>query len=126
MKVGVTLEDDRGLNSNVSAHFGQCSHFLIVDIEKAEIQQIRVVPNFAQHGGGGCTAVEEVLKHNITHVIAGGMGAGAQNKFAEADVQIFGYSGKAQDAIACLIKDSLGGLEACREQGKHHKEEEGQ
>jgi len=121
MRVGVTLEDDKGLKSNVSAHFGQCSHFLIVDVDNSEIQFIRIEPNFAQHGGGGCTAVEEILKFNITHIIAGGMGAGAQNKFALADVQVFGYSGKAQEAIDCLITNSLGGLEACREQGKHHK-----
>ncbi len=120
MRVGVTLEDEKGLEGNVSAHFGQCGNFLIADVENSEIVNMRVVPNFAQHGGGGCGAVDEILKHDITHIIAGGMGGGAQKKFAMADVKVFGFSGIVKDAIDSLIKDELGGLDACREHRDHH------
>ena len=120
MRIGVTLEDEKGLEGNVSAHFGQCEYFLIADVKNNEIENTRVVPNTAQHGGGGCVAVDEISKYDITHVIAGGMGAGAQHKFAAANVQVFGYSGNVKDAIMSLINDSLGGLDACREQGEHH------
>ena len=120
MRVAVTLEDERGLEGNVSAHFGQCEYFLIADITGREITDARVVPNTAQHGGGGCVAVDEILKHNITHVISAGMGAGAQNKFACANVLVFGYSGNVKDAVTRLINDSLGGLEACRDSHGHH------
>ncbi len=119
MKVGVTLEDNKGLNSNVSAHFGQCEYFLIADVENNEIKNTEITPNTAQHGGG-CVAVDEILKHNVTHIIAGGMGAGAQRKFASENVQVFGYSGNVKDAILSLINDTLGGLDTCREQGRHH------
>lgn len=120
MKVGITLEDERGLDGNVSAHFGQCKYFLIADIEGNKVVSSKVVPNTAVHGGGGCIAVDEILKHKITHVIAGGMGMGAQNKFAQANVQVFGYSGSVKDAIASFISNSLNGLDACREHGECH------
>ena len=120
MRVGVTLEDERGLDGNVSSHFGQCAYFLIADVADKKIENARVVPNTAQHGGGGCVAVDEILKQDITHVIAGGMGAGAQNKFALANVEVFGYSGNVKEAMVSLINDSLGGLDACREHGDHH------
>lgn len=120
MKLGITLEDEKGLDSNVSLHFGQCKYFLIADIEDNRITSTKVVANTAQHGGGGCVAVDEILKYDVTYVIAGGMGMGAQQKFAQAGVKVSGYQGKAQDAVASFINDSLGGLGACKEHGECH------
>ena len=113
MRIGVTLDDNAGLNSKVSQHFGQCGYFLIADIENNKIQNAKVVPNGVKHGGGGCLAVDAILAHNITHVISGGMGMGAQNKFVDAGVKVFGSSGKAKDAIEALLTDTLGGLKGC-------------
>jgi predicted Fe-Mo cluster-binding NifX family protein len=119
MKVGVVLEDKNGLQGDVCAHFGQCKYFLLADIDenKKKIISTSIVPNTAQHGGGGCVAVDEILKHKVTHVIAGGMGMGAQQKFASAGVQVFGYSGKVQAALDDFMNDTLGGLDACRDHG---------
>ena len=120
MRVGVVLEDEKGLEGDVSSHFGQCKYFLIADIDddKKKIINTNIVPNLAQHGGGGCVAVDEILKHKVTHVIAGGMGMGAQQKFASAGVKVFGCSGKVQTALDNLMKDSLGGLDPCLDHGK--------
>jgi predicted Fe-Mo cluster-binding NifX family protein len=119
MKVGVVLEDESGIKGNVCAHFGQCKFFFLVDIDKdkKKITGSRIVPNTAVHGGGGCVAVDEILKHKITHVIAGGMGMGAQQKFAQAGVEIFGYSGRVKDALDDFINNALGGLDACKGHG---------
>lgn len=118
MRIGITLENAKGMESDVSLHFGQCKYFLIAEIVDNEVKNSEVVANTAVHGGGGCVAVDEILKHDISHVIAGGMGMGAQNKFAQAGVKVFGYSGKASDAINAMLKDNLGGLGACREHGE--------
>lgn len=117
MKIGITLNDEKGLESEVCAHFGQCSHFLIVETDGKNVTGSKVVANSAEHGGGGCQAVAEILKYGITHVIAGGMGMGAQNKFAAANVPIFGYCGKAGDAVKELIESRLGGIDPCRDHG---------
>ena len=119
MKIGVVLEDDSGMKGNVCAHFGQCQNFFIVDIaqDNQTIQKTAVVPNAVQHGGGGCQAVDEILKYGITHVIAGGMGMGAQQKFAARGVKIFGFQGKVKDGIDALLKNALGGIEPCKEHG---------
>lgn len=119
MRVGVVLENESGIKGNVCAHFGQCKFFLLADIdkEKKAITETRIVPNTAQHGGGGCVAVDEILKYEVTHVIAGGMGMGAQQKFAQAGVEVFGYSGSVKKAIDDLLNNELGGLDACKEHG---------
>lgn len=111
------MEDNRGMESNVSAHFGQCPFFLIAEIENGRITKSEVVKNEAEHGGGGCVAVDEILKHGLTHVIAGGMGMNAQRKFSDAGVKVFGYSGKAAAAIEDMLKNKIGSLESCKEHG---------
>jgi len=119
MRVGVVLEDNSGIDGNVCAHFGQCKFFFLadIDIDKNKIVSSRIVPNTAVHGGGGCVAVDEILKYDVSHVIAGGMGMGAQQKFAQAGVQIFGYAGKVRQAIEDLMNNELGGLDACKDHG---------
>lgn len=121
MRVGVVLEDEKGLEGDVCAHFGQCKFFLLVDIDKDKKKVIssRIVPNTAVHGGGGCVAVDEILKYEVTHVIAGGMGMGAQQKFAQAGVGIFGFSGKVKDALDDFMNNALGGLDACKDHGNN-------
>lgn len=120
MKIGITLSDTTGMEGEVCAHFGQCSHFLIVETEGNNVKSSNVVINNAVHGGGGCQAVGEIMKYNVTHVIAGGMGMGAQQKFAAAGVSIFSFSGKAKDAISALLSSKLStGIEACKEHGDH-------
>ncbi|MFA5115385.1 MAG: NifB/NifX family molybdenum-iron cluster-binding protein [Candidatus Omnitrophota bacterium] len=119
MKVGIVLEDENGVHGNVCAHFGQCRYFFLADIDKEnkKILHTRIVSNTAQHGGGGCVAVDEILRYKVTHVIAGGMGMGAQQKFAQAGVEVFGYSGKVKDALDDFMNNALGGLDACRQHG---------
>lgn len=120
MKIGITLNDASGLEGQVCAHFGQCTHFLIVEAENGTVKKSQVVANGAQHGGGGCQAVGEILKYGVTHVISGGMGMGAQQKFAAEGIKIFGFSGKAKDAVAELLKSSLSaGITPCKEHGDH-------
>jgi predicted Fe-Mo cluster-binding NifX family protein len=117
MKLGITINDENGLSSEVSQHFGQCKYFFLADIEDSKIKNTKIVRNTSVHGGGGCVAVDEILKHKITHVIAGGMGMGAQQKFAQAGVQVFGYSGRVKEAINDFLKNALVGLDACKEHG---------
>ncbi|MFA5500824.1 MAG: NifB/NifX family molybdenum-iron cluster-binding protein, partial [Candidatus Omnitrophota bacterium] len=107
MRLGITLEDQGGLQANVAGHFGQCKYFFLLDIENSKVKNSRIVENTTVHGGGGCVAVDELLKHKVTHVIAGGMGGGAQQKFAQAGVKVFGYSGKAKDAIDDFLRNKI-------------------
>ncbi|MEF3280409.1 MAG: NifB/NifX family molybdenum-iron cluster-binding protein [Elusimicrobiota bacterium] len=117
MIIGITIDEDKGLKSRVSSHFGQCGYFLIVEVNGKEISNFKVVTNSAQHGGGGCLAVDEILKHKVTHLIAGGMGANAKMKLTDAGVKVFSYSGIAIDAVKELLEKGLDGIQPCKEHG---------
>ena len=123
MKIGVTLNDDAGMESQVCGHFGQCSHFLIVEAEGGQVKSSKVVPNNAPHGGGGCQAVGEIMQYGVTHVVAGGMGGGAVMIFEERGVQVVaGASGDARSAVERFLKGELKSTgEICHEHamGEH-------
>jgi len=120
MRVGIVLEDDTGVHGHVCEHFGQSKYFFLLDVDKDSKRIIgsRTVSNPVAHGGGGCGAVDEILKYRITHLIAGGMGMGAQQKFADAGVEVFGYSGSVKKAIDDFLNNEIGSLDACRLHGE--------
>lgn len=115
MKVGLVILENKGMDSIISEHFGQCENFLIAEIEDRKVKSFDVHKNDVAHGGGGCKAVDEILKYGINYVIAGGMGGGAQMKFTNAGVKIFGFAGTAKDALDNFFKNELGGISACKE-----------
>jgi len=114
MKVGIALEDENGLYSNVCEHFRKTSHFFILDIDKDKIVSSRIVPNYVQHNGKEDRVADEVLKYRITHLIANDMGVTAQKRFAQASIQVFRYSGKVKDVIDNFLKNSLSDISASR------------
>lgn len=117
MRVGLVILENKGMDSMISAHFGQCENFLIAEIDNAAVTSFNVYQNNIIHGGGGCKTVDEILKYKIDAVIAGGMGGGAQMKFADAGVKVFGFEGAAKAALDNFLKNDLGGLSACKDHG---------
>ena len=107
MKVGISLEDENGLYSNVCKYFQESSHFFILDIDKNKIVSSRIVPNHVQHNGKENNVADEILKYRITHLIADNMGVDAQKRFAQANVQVFRYSGNVKDAIDNFLKKNV-------------------
>ena len=107
MKVGIVLEDENGLYTNVCEHFRKSSHFFILDIDKNKIISSRIVPNYVQSNGKENKVADEVLKYRITHLIADNMGTAAQRRFAKASVQVFRYSGNVKDVIDNFLKKNV-------------------
>ena len=115
LRLAITTDGTR-----ISEHFGHCPSFTIVDIENGQIINKQLVQNNFVHGGGGCMAVNEILKFNIDHVITGGMGMGAQQKFANANVGVTAFSGTVIDAIKAFQANLTYDLELCKEHGECH------
>ncbi|MCM8792515.1 MAG: hypothetical protein NC826_05195 [Candidatus Omnitrophica bacterium] len=107
MKVGISLEDENGLYSNVCEDFRKSSHFFILDVDKNKIISSRIVPNYVQHNGKECKVVDEILKYRITHLIVGNIGTTAQKRFAQSSVRVFRYSGNVKDAVDNFLKKNV-------------------
>ena len=53
-RIAFSCEDNQGLQSDMSMHFGRCPHFTLVDVEGDEIKEVQVVANpaFENHVPG--------------------------------------------------------------------------
>jgi len=103
----IAISTDGGF---VSAHFGRCPEFTIVDIEGSELKSRQVVPNPGHQPG----AIPQFLhSKGVQCIIAGGMGMRATELFNEMGIKaIVGVSGKIDDLIGKIKNNTLQGGES--------------
>ena len=108
MRIAVSTDGDQ-----VSAHFGRCPLFTIVDIEDGKVSKKEVVDNPGHQPG----LIPQFLhEKGVECIIAGGMGMRAQGFFNDLGMKaIVGVSGKVDEAIDQLAKGTLkGGVSLCK------------
>ena len=108
MKIAISADSDF-----VSAHFGRCLEFTIVDIKDGKLEKTETVQNPGHQPGH----IPQFLhQKGVTCIICGGMGARAAGFFEELGIQaIVGISGKINDVIEELLKGTLeGGESLCK------------
>jgi len=108
--VKVAISTDGGF---VSAHFGRCPEFTIIDIKDGKVTKKETVENPGHQPG----FIPQFLhEKGVKCIICGGMGARATQFFDELGIQaIVGISGKIDDVIKEFSKGSLqGGESLCK------------
>ena len=100
MRIAVTYE-----NGSIFQHFGHTAQFKFYDVEENRI----VGEQVADTQGSGHGALAGFLTANGVNVlICGGIGAGAQNALAEANIRLYGgVSGSADEAVEALLAGTL-------------------
>jgi predicted Fe-Mo cluster-binding NifX family protein len=98
---------------NVSAHFGRCPHFTIVDMKDGSLAGKEVIDNPGHHPG---FLPEFLRKRGVDCIIAGGMGQRALGLFAEQNIQVIvGIGGTVSEVIDKIQKGTLeGGESLCK------------
>ena len=117
IKIAFASEENIGLDSRLSHHFGRCPYYVFVEIEDGEIKNVEVKENpyFTSHMPGAVPRF--IADEGAKVIIAGGMGPRAIDWFRRLGIQpITGVSGIIRD----ILNDYLVGkiqLEAkpCRE-----------
>jgi len=108
MRVAISTDGDF-----VSAHFGRCPSFTIVDIKNDKVTKREVVDNPGHQPG----FIPQFLhEKGVKCIIAGGMGMRATGFFNEFGIQaIVGVSGNIDEVIEKLQKGTLeGGESLCK------------
>lgn len=100
MKLAVTYN-----NGEIFQHFGHTEYFKIYEIKDGKIQESQVVST----NGQGHGALAGFLKEQgVTSLICGGIGGGAKNALADADILVYGgVSGNADEAAKALLNGTL-------------------
>jgi predicted Fe-Mo cluster-binding NifX family protein len=87
MKICVPVMTDKGLKSEVCAHFGSAPMFLVVD---SDSKTSEAVPNTNEHHAHGmCNPLGAIQGRGIQVLIVGGIGAGAVQKLRMASIEVF-------------------------------------
>jgi len=108
--VKVAISSD---GNHVSAHFGRCPFFTIVEIEGEKILGKETVDN---PGHQPAFLPQFLSDLGVKCIIAGGMGLRATGLFAEKGIQtLVGISGSIDEVIDKLVKGTLeGGETLCK------------
>jgi predicted Fe-Mo cluster-binding NifX family protein len=87
MNICIPVNEDKGLQSQVCAHFGSAPAFMIVDTDSGSC---RAIPNQNQHHGHGqCMPLASIRGETIDGMVVGGIGMGALNKLRATGIQVF-------------------------------------
>jgi predicted Fe-Mo cluster-binding NifX family protein len=90
MNICIPVEEDKGLESAVCAHFGSAPAFMIVETESGAC---RAIPNHNQHHGHGmCAPLASLQGERIDGMLVGGIGQGALSKLNAAKIDVY-FSG---------------------------------
>ena len=100
MKIAVTYE-----NGQIFQHFGHTEQFKVYTVEDNAVKESHILSsNGAGHGALATLLQEE----HVDTLICGGIGAGAQNALAEAEITVYGgVQGEADAAVNDFIAGKL-------------------
>ncbi len=100
----------------VSAHFGRCPAFTLVETEENKLVNKKIIANPGHHPGFLPSFLAE---KGVEYIICGGMGQRAQSMFAEKQIKsVVGVQGKVDETIDKLLKGQLKGGESLCQPGK--------
>ena len=87
MNLCIPVEEDRGLDSSVCAHFGSAPAFLLVDTETRACTSI--VNTNAHHAHGMCQPLAVLAGHPVEAMVVGGIGMGALYRLRAGGIEVY-------------------------------------
>jgi predicted Fe-Mo cluster-binding NifX family protein len=120
MRVAISIEDNQGINSTISHHFGRCPYFALVDLEGEVIQEVAIIDNpyYAKHEPGMVPSF--IKSQSVEAMISGGMGRRAIAFFQQFDIQaVTGATGTVQTTLEAFFRGELSEAAPCRESVDH-------
>ena len=107
MRIAIPCNDNNGLDSMISMHFGRSSYYAFVDVENNEIKNFEIIPvPFTEHEPGD---LPNFVKENQGEiVIAYGMGRRAIDFFNQLGIKVVtGSQGKIGEIVKAFLKENL-------------------
>ncbi len=124
MRIAVSAEDQRGLESVVSPHFGRCPYFVLADLDGREVKTVQAIANpyFSRHQPGQVPGF--INEQDADVMLTGGMGRRAIAFFQQFGIQpVTGARGTVRLALEQYLGGDLQGAAPCRESVAHDCDE---
>ena len=120
MKIAISAEEKKGLDSQISHHFGRCPVYVLVDVDGDEVKDVLSIDNpFAsQHQPGMVPGF--IHSQGVEVMISGGMGMRAISFFEQYGIQVAtGASGTVRNTLERYFAGQLNGAKPCRDSVEH-------
>ena len=120
MRIAISALEDKGIESAISAHFGRCPYFVLVDLDGQQAIQVQVIANpyYGSHEVGQVPGF--IHSHDVDVMLTGGMGRRAIEFFEQYGVKpVTGAGGTAQQALEQYFGGQLAGGAPCNESVEH-------
>ncbi len=124
MRIAISADDDNGIDSVVSPHFGRCPFFVLIDLEDGRIETVSVEknPHYPDHQPGQIPGFIGGLGANV--MMSGGMGRRAIMLFQQLGIEgVTGAYGSARQALERYLGGGLAGAEPCAESMAHQQDD---
>jgi predicted Fe-Mo cluster-binding NifX family protein len=120
MRIALSADNKNGLDSIVSPHFGRCPHFVVVDLDGHDVQEVLAVDNpyYGNHRPGQVPAFINSLGANV--MLTGGMGGRAIQFFQQFGIEgVTGAYGTVRQSLERYLGGQLQGAVPCKESQSH-------
>lgn len=121
MRIIIPLEEDRGLDSRLSEHFGRAPFFMVLELDdEGNVLKQEVVRNEGEHFGGMGRPAGRILQLKPDAVINYGMGPRALSIFQQAGVAVLkADSNIVRDVLSSYVEGRLEELTEGCQQARH-------
>ena len=122
-RIAFACEDNGGLKSQMSMHFGRCPYYTLVDVEGEDVKGVEVIENpyFNNHTPGVVPQFINTQKAEV--MIAGGMGPRAIDLFHSLGIEVAtGAGGQVENVLKAYLEGKVSGTSPCAH--NHHRREE--
>ena len=106
MKLCVPVQDNNGLDSQVSLHFGSAPFFLLLDSDSTQFEI--VTDHDEHHAHGNCHPIGALNGASVEAVVVGGIGRRAIEGLKAAGITVFrSAEGSARQILEAVQHDTL-------------------
>jgi len=123
MRIALSADNNDGLDSVISPHFGRCPFYVFVDVDGQEVTSVTAEPNpfYAQHQPGAVPGF--INDRGVNVMLTGGMGRRAVDFFGQFGIEaVTGASGTVRHALEQYLGGELRGAEPCAVSAAHAPE----
>ncbi len=127
--IAIAAEDDKGLDGEVSHHFGRCLSYVVAEVEGGKVVSTRVQmnPHYENHQPGQMPVFIRGLGADV--ILAGGMGPRAVAMFQQFGMEVAtGAIGNVGRVLDAYLAGQVEGIVPCSHDhpdscGKHSADE---
>jgi predicted Fe-Mo cluster-binding NifX family protein len=121
MRIAVSAEENKGIESAIGSHFGRCPFFVLLDVDQVgNVQAVQTIDNpyYRQHQPGQVPGFIRTQDADV--MLSGGMGGRAVAFFQQYGIEpVTGAAGTVRQSVDRYLSGELTGTAPCAESVEH-------